>query len=134
MKTCVFRLTSGLWGVNYRNSSGEWVLYCKSCISKEEAITQARMAAYCIPFGRLYGKIPPISRKGRQLMRFKDFLSIAGEVYISATVAAFGMRFTTTHYTRYYKEMAADELMAMHVSAVRSANGVLELDLTPDMA
>lgn len=65
-------------------------------------------------------------------MKFKDFLNIAGETSMAVTVEAFGMFFTTTHYTDYYKERATDEMMAMRVSAVRAVDGVLKLDLRPE--
>lgn len=56
MKTVVFRFPSGWWGVSCKINSGEWVLYSTACINKQDAITQARTAAWSMPSGRLYGK------------------------------------------------------------------------------
>lgn len=65
-------------------------------------------------------------------MSFREFLNITGDVSIAITVEMFGMIFTTKHYADYYRERATEELMAMHVSAVRAVDGDIKLDLKPE--
>ncbi|MBQ6416311.1 MAG: hypothetical protein IJJ65_08700 [Butyrivibrio sp.] len=55
MKTVVLRLPAGDWGVKCRLKDGSWALWSSACKNKQEAVTQARYSAICMPSGRLYG-------------------------------------------------------------------------------